>query len=89
MSVSGFGEATNRINLDREQRRLLSLKINELSVTIEGTRLEAFIIKLYQELERSGISFKPKTYLSDEWGCPNRVPIIGVPFYLAIQNCPV
>jgi hypothetical protein len=22
-------------------------------------------------------------YLSDEWGCPDRVPIIGVPFYLA------
>jgi len=34
-------------------------------------------------LERAGISFKPKTYLSDEWGCPNGVPVIGIPFYLA------
>jgi len=83
MSVSEFGEAANKINLDREQRKLLSSKISELSFTIKDTRLEAFVVQLYQELERAGISFKPKTYLSDEWGCPNRVPVIGIPFYLA------
>lgn len=33
-------------------------------------------------MAREGICFQPKIYLSDEWGCPDRVPIIGVPFYL-------
>jgi hypothetical protein len=83
MSVSESGEAANKINLDREQRKLLSSKISELPLNLKDARLEAFIVQLYQELEKAGISFKPKTYLSDEWGCPNRVPVIGIPFYLA------
>ena len=66
-----------------EQRELLSRKISELSLAIPGTRLEALILQLYDELEKAGISFRPKTYLSDEWGCPQGVPVIGIPFYLA------
>jgi hypothetical protein len=27
--------------------------------------------------------FRPKCYLTDEWGCPNMEPVIGIPFYLA------
>jgi len=27
-----------------------------------------------------------KIYLSDEWGCPNRVPVIGIPFYLVDEG---
>jgi len=68
--------------LDAEQQDLLSQKISELPLKIEGTAVERLIIQLYQELERAGISIKPRTYLSDEWGCPNRVPVIGIPFYL-------
>jgi hypothetical protein len=75
-------EASNRTISDSERRKLLSSKISELQLTIKDTRLEAFVAQLYQELERAGISFKPKTYLTDEWGCPNRVPVIGIPFYL-------
>ena len=66
-----------------EQSELLSRKISELSLVIPGTRLEALILQLYQELENAGISLRPKTYLSDEWGCPQGVPVIGIPFYLA------
>ena len=62
---------------------LLSKNISDLSLSIGGTRLEALVLSLYQELEKAGISFKPKTYLSDEWGCPQGVPVIGIPFYLA------
>ena len=29
------------------------------------------------------IRFKPKVYLTDGWGCPDRTPVIGIPFYLA------
>jgi hypothetical protein len=50
---------------------------------MEGTQLEGLIIRLYKELEAAGIAFKPNIYLSDSWGCPNEVPVIGVPFHLA------
>lgn len=40
--------------------------------------------QLYAELSAHGLSeFRPGVYLSDEWACPDREPIIGVPFYLA------
>jgi hypothetical protein len=66
-----------------EHVALLSRKINELSLRIPGTRLEALIHQLYDEMEKVGLHFRPKAYLSDEWGCPDRVPVIGIPFYLA------
>jgi hypothetical protein len=68
--------------LDEEQQALLSLKINELPLKTESTHIEELIVQLYKELETAGILFKPKIYLSDDWGCPNRVPVIGIPFYL-------
>ncbi|OGT95470.1 MAG: hypothetical protein A3I79_01600, partial [Gemmatimonadetes bacterium RIFCSPLOWO2_02_FULL_71_11] len=27
--------------------------------------------------------FRPACYLTDEWGCPNEQPVVGIPFYLA------
>jgi hypothetical protein len=78
-----FREIAGKKVLDRKQKELLSRRISDLSLTIRGTRLEAIIGELYQELEKAGISFKPKTYLADEWGCPHGVPVIGIPFYLA------
>ncbi|MFH1031358.1 MAG: putative zinc-binding metallopeptidase [Chloroflexota bacterium] len=83
MSLSDFRETTRKNVPNREQQELLSCKISDLSLKIQGTRLESLISKLYQELEQAGISFKPKTYLADEWGCPHGVPVIGIPFYLA------
>jgi hypothetical protein len=83
MSLSEFRENARKIVLNKEQQELLSRKISDLSLKIQGTRLETLIGELYQELEKAGISFKPKTYLADEWGCPHGVPVIGIPFYLA------
>jgi len=82
MSTLEFRKKANEKIMNKEQRELLLQKISELSLTIKGTCIEAFIVQLYQELEKAGISFKPKSYLTDGWGCPNRVPIIGIPFYL-------
>jgi hypothetical protein len=83
MSTAEFRETAGREALDAEGRALLSRKINELPLTIQGTRLETSITQLYQELDAAGITFKPKCYLADEWGCPQGVPVIGIPFYLA------
>jgi hypothetical protein len=68
---------------DAKQQELLSRKISELPLKVEGTHLEGLVIRLYKELEAAGITFKPDVYLSDSWGCPNEVPVIGIPFYLA------
>ena len=68
---------------DAKQKELLSLKISELPLKIEGTHLEGLIIGLYKELEAANIVFRPNIYLSDSWGCPNEVPVIGIPFHLA------
>ena len=69
--------------IEINQHKLLSMRISDLSLKIQGTCLEALVNELYRELENAGISFKPKTYLSDEWGCPQDIPVIGIPFYLA------
>jgi len=86
MSISEFRETTPEKILSKEQQELLSRKISDLSLKIQGTRLEVLIGRLYQELEKAGISFRPKTYLADEWGCPHGVPVIGIPFTWQILN---
>lgn len=68
---------------DPSRREILSKRINELPLKIQGTKLETLINQLYHELNAKGIIFKPKCYLSDEWGCPQGIPVIGIPFYLA------
>lgn len=65
---------------------LLQARIKDLRLHLAGTRLEKFIHQLYEELEAQGISHRPECYLSDQWGCPSGVPVIGIPFYLADQN---
>ncbi len=66
-----------------ERERLLRSRISELNLRIEGSEVEPLIGQLYNELARAGLEFKPPIYLTDEWGCPEGMPIIGVPFYLA------
>ena len=69
-----------------ERRKLLSTKLNEMPFAIRGSHLETSVNRLDAELDKAGIVFKPGTYLSDGWGCPSGVPIIGIPFYLADLN---
>jgi hypothetical protein len=83
VKIKKFQESPEKNVIGGEQRKLLSRNIADLALKIPGTRLEALIKKLYEELEITGISFRPKTYLSDEWGCPQGIPVIGIPFYLA------
>ncbi len=65
-------------------RPLLSQRISQLGLKLEGSPVERYIEMLYRELERKGLEhFRPHCYLTDEWGCPSEEPIIGIPFYLA------
>src|SRR5438270_12024458 len=67
-----------------EARELLSRPIRDLGLRLEGSMLEKYVQQLYAELSAKGLTkFRPAVYLSDEWACPDKEPIIGVPFYLA------
>jgi hypothetical protein len=67
---------------DAERAALLGRRISELGLGIRGTRVERLVSQLYDELAAKGLAFRPPVYLSDQWGCPDGTPLIGVPFYL-------
>lgn len=69
-----------------ERARILKATIDQLGLRIEGTYLEQLVTRLYAELDAAGIRFKPRVYLADEWACPDGVPVIGIPFYLADEK---
>jgi hypothetical protein len=62
---------------------LLHTRICDLGLKIEDSPLEPFTKRLYSEFAAKGLVFRPTFYLTDSWGCPDRVPIVGLPFYLA------
>ncbi len=63
---------------------LLGKPIKDLGLRLEGSPLERYVHQLYRELDRKGLKhFRPRCYLTDEWGCPDQEPVIGIPFYLA------
>jgi hypothetical protein len=65
-------------------KELLGKPISQLGLRLEGSPVERFVHQLYRELDRKGLRrFHPVCYLSDEWGCPDQQPVIGIPFYLA------
>jgi hypothetical protein len=68
---------------DAERAELLGRTISDLGLSVQGTRVERLTARLYDELRERGIAFRPPVYLSDQWGCPDGTPLIGVPFYLA------
>jgi hypothetical protein len=62
---------------------ILPMRVRDFNLQIKDSFLEPLINKLYEELTSKGISFHPPCYLADEWLCPNKEPIIGIPFFLA------
>ena len=67
-----------------EEQELLQKRISQLGLKIEGSAVERFVQQLYREMDRKGLKrFRPVCYLTDEWGCPDGQPVIGIPFYLA------
>ena len=71
---------------EAERHSLLESNISDFGLSIQGSIVEKLVEELYRELEAKGLSFKPPVYLSDQWGCPDGTPLIGVPFYLADQR---
>lgn len=66
-----------------EARAVLTVPIRELGLSLETSPVAQYVYELYAELDAKGLHhFRPRCYLSDEWGCPSGEPVIGIPFYL-------
>jgi hypothetical protein len=65
------------------QRDLLSVRLCDLNVSIQGTWLEERIERVRDELAQRDLRFNPHFWLSDEWFSPTGVPGVALPFYLA------
>jgi len=62
---------------------LLSLRLCDLDLAFAGTEVAGFIDRLYDELARKRLSFRPHFWLSDEWFAADGVTGVAIPFYLA------
>ena len=63
--------------------QLLGLRFCDLRLKIERSPLAKRVRRLYRELDKRDIKFRPHVWLSEEWFSPDGVPGIAVPFYLA------
>ena len=61
---------------------LLDMPLRELGLELAGSMVENCAEKLYRELEKAGLFFRPHIWISDEWFSPDGVPGIAIPFYL-------
>lgn len=62
---------------------MLDVRLCDLHLEIGGELLTTAIQQLHDELVDKGLRFRPHFWLSDEWFCPDGVPGIAIPFYLA------
>ena len=62
---------------------LLQVRFCDLGLKLRGTPLQTRLNRVYGELERRGLHFRPHMWLAEEWFSPDGVPGIAVPFYLA------
>lgn len=68
---------------DTTRYELLNTRVCDLGLTIENSPLEAPVERIRREVAAHTLRFQPSFYLTDSWGCPDEVPAIGIPFYLA------
>lgn len=68
---------------DLDDASLLRLRFRDLRLKLEDSLIGPDVERLYSELERRGIRFKPHVWLSTEWFSPDGVPGIAVPFFAA------
>jgi hypothetical protein len=70
-----------------EVKRVLPMRIADLGLTLENSPIAPLVDRLYRELDEKGLHhFRPRCYLSDEWGCPSGEPVIGIPWYLGAPH---
>ena len=73
------GWPTRRFELLRE-------RVCDLPLTVEGSMFAPAIARVRRDLGRRGIDWFPPVYFSTGWHCPDKVPLVGVPFVLATRE---
>jgi hypothetical protein len=63
--------------------RLLDVRFCDLDLSLERSPLAPLVDRLYAELRRRGITFRPHCWLGEEWFTPDGVPGFALPFFLA------
>jgi hypothetical protein len=62
---------------------LLDVRLCDLGLRETDGVLGARVARLYAELERAGLRFRPHVWLSTHWFSPDGVPGFAIPFFLA------
>lgn len=65
------------------KKKLLTTRICDLRLDLKKSPLTARIQQLYEELANHNFRLKPHFWLSDDWFCPDDIPGVAIPFYLA------
>jgi hypothetical protein len=73
---------SQQVNLTQTDLDLWDQRVDELGIRFEGSPLEPLILRLFTELAQAGVDLRPIFFVANEWGCPDGLPIIGIPFYL-------
>ena len=68
---------------DWNDEHLLDLRLSDLDLDLQGSSLQPLIEQVRQELAERDLRIRPHFWLSDEWFCPDGVPGVAIPFYLA------
>jgi hypothetical protein len=68
---------------DLSDADLLTMRLKDLDLSLEGTWLEACLAELDDELANKGVAVRPHAWLAAEWFSPDNTPGIAIPFYLA------
>ncbi len=63
--------------------QLLSVRLRDLDLRIEGTPVARCVRRLHAELDEAGLRFRPHCWLAEEWFSPDGVPGIAIPFFLS------
>jgi Putative zinc-binding metallo-peptidase len=66
-----------------DDEALLDLRFCDLRLSLARSGLDEAVARLYEELRRKDIRFRPHFWLSEEWFSPDGIPGIAIPFYLA------
>jgi hypothetical protein len=69
--------------VDYDDEQLLAMKFKNLKLQLRNSPVWPAVERLHAELERRGIPVRPHCWLSTEWFCPDGIPGIAIPFYLA------
>jgi hypothetical protein len=66
-----------------DDARLMDLRLCDLGLSLRASPAQPLVEQVMRELRERGLRLRPHFWLSDDWFCPDDVPGVAIPFYLA------